>query len=146
MVAVLTAPVRTSSQPERGGCAGLSNGAEDRSCKVTPRRGSAVQHALAEAAGPGQTPSPWLRPPDSESGGQWLRLCRVCELTTVNERDVSLSPSYTHVHTQARVATTVRRTFQASVTPRQVGRPRSSVPWSTRMVAQGSLEVPSGPR
>ena len=29
-------PIHTSSQPERGGHAGVSNGAEDRSCKVTP--------------------------------------------------------------------------------------------------------------
>ena len=128
MVAVLNAPVCTSSQPEHGGCVGLSDGDEDRSCKVTPEEGLQYSTLLLRPRGQSRPPAPQLRPPDSESGGQWLRLWRVCELTTVHERDVNLSPSYTHVRTQAHVATTVRTAFQTSVIPQQVGHPRNSKP------------------
>lgn len=61
----------------------MSNGAEDRSCKVTPPE-EGLQKVCSHQGcwrlrglGPVRTPSPsWLHPPNSGSGGQWLQTVR----------------------------------------------------------------------
>lgn len=125
-----TAPIHTSSRPERGGGAGVSNGAEDCRCKLTPRGGSSVKSALAEAAGgwgaQGQSgppaPAGFIRliQGQVDSG---CRHSQICEPTTGNQSDVNGSPSHTCVPTQTHMPTCNKENLQTSVILQTSGSP-----------------------
>lgn len=108
----------------------MSNGAEDCRCKVTPRGGSSVKSALAEAAGgwgaQGQSgppaPAGFIRliQGQVDSG---CRHSQICEPTTGNQSDVNGSPSHTCVPTQTHMPTCNKENLQTSVILQTSGSP-----------------------